>query len=228
MKKLKAGMLLFPGVTIQDFVGPYEVFNRAPFFEIYIVSADTAAIRAEGGLTLQPSCSFADCPQLDILFVPGGNGVTPLLEDRAYIGFLQRQGAGAQYITSVCTGSLLLAAAGLLQGYKATTHWRSLELLRRFGVEAVEDRVVTDRNRITGGGVTAGIDFGLALTAIIGGEEVAKLIQLLLEYAPAPPFNSGSPATADKAVLEKALAITQPVFEERQRILERIGRAGHT
>jgi cyclohexyl-isocyanide hydratase len=222
MEKLKVGMLLFPNVTIQDFIGPYEVFHRAPFFEICIVSAGTAPISAEGGLTLQPAYSFADCPPLDILFVPGGNGIDALLEDRAYIEFLQQQGARAQYITSVCTGSLVLAAAGLLQGYKATTHWRSLDLLRRFGVDVVEERVVKDRNRITGGGVTAGIDFGLALTAVIGGEEVAKTIQLMLEYAPAPPFNCGSPATADKPVLQKALELSQLLFEKREKILERV------
>lgn len=221
-KKLTIGMLLFPDVTLQDFAGPYDVFIRAECFQVFIVSRDTDPLHAEGGLTLKADLSFEESPLFDILFVPGGRGITPLLTNQAYHTFLRKQGAHAQYITAVCTGSLLLAASGLLKGYKATTHWRSIELLRMLGVEAVEERVVTDRNRITGGGITAGIDFGLVLTALIGGEDVAKTVQLLLEYDPMPPFQSGSPRTAEPPILQKGMEITQALFESRRKIIEQI------
>ena len=215
-------MLLFPDLTILDFTGPYDVFIRASCFEVYIVSENTNLIKAEGGMSLKADYSFDDCPQADILFVPGGRGITPLLTNKTYHTFLQNQAAAAQYITSVCTGSLLLAAHGLLSGFKATTHWRSMELLRMFGVEAIEQRVVTDRNRITGGGITAGIDFGLTLTALIGGEDVAKIVQLLLEYNPIPPFSSGSPQTAEPHILKTGIEITQKLFDSRIKIIQQI------
>jgi cyclohexyl-isocyanide hydratase len=222
MQKLKVGMLLFPGLTILDFTGPYDVFIKAPCFDVIIIGETTAPVRAEGGLILQPEVALADCPQLDVVFVPGGRGINDLLMNESVLQFLREQGAQAKYITSVCTGALVLAAAGLLQGFKATTHWRSLELLRMFGVETVEERVVTDGNRITGGGVTAGIDFGLALTALAGGEEMAKVIQLLLEYDPAPPFRAGSPSTAGLPVLQKAKELSQLTLETRKKIIRQL------
>jgi len=215
-------MLLFPDLTLQDFVGPYDVFVRAECFEVYTVAINKEDIHAEGGLTIRAAYDFNDCPAVDILFVPGGKGVTPLLTNRTYIDFLRRQGQNARYITSVCTGSLLLASAGLLTGYCATTHWRSLELLRMFGIETLEERVVTDRNRITGGGITAGIDFGLILTAIVGGEERAKVVQLLLEYSPQPPFNSGDPSQAEQRIVDIACEHTQPLFDLREGIIQQI------
>lgn len=215
-------MLLFPELTILDFTGPYDVFIKASCFEVLIIGATKGPVRAEGGLTLQPDIAMADCPQLDIIFVPGGRGINALLTDQPVMQFLREQAVKAKYITSVCTGALVLAAAGLLDGYKATTHWRSLELLRMFGVETIEERVVRDRNRITGGGVTAGIDFGLQLTAIIGGEELAKVIQLQLEYNPEPPFRAGSPNTAGLPVLQKAKEITQLTLETRKRIIRQL------
>ncbi len=227
MEKLKTGMLLFPGVTIQDFIGPYEVFIRAACFEVIVIGASTAPLQAEGGLQLIPAVAFEDCPQLDILFVPGGQGINALLTDNNTLRFLRRQGKKARYITSVCTGALVLAAAGLLDGYKATTHWRSLELLRRMGIETIEQRVVTDRNRITGGGVTAGLDFGLALTAAIGGEAMAQTIQLLLEYEPDPPFHCGSPARAGAALLSKARSLTQAVYDTRAHIISTLPPTEH-
>lgn len=226
MKKYKVGMLLFPGLTIQDFVGPYDVFIRAECFEVNTVAENTELLKAEGGLALKADFSFEDCPLVDILFVPGGGGITPLLTNMDYHAFLQKQALHAQYITAVCTGSLVLAAAGLLKGYKATTHWRSLELLRMLGVEAVEERVVSDRNRITGGGITAGIDFGLVLTALIGGEDMAKTVQLLLEYNPAPPFQAGSPLTAEAHILQRAEAISQSMFDKRVGIIRQIAKEG--
>jgi len=222
MERLKLCMLIFQNMTLQDFSGPYDVFIRTECFDVYIVSENKELIKAEGGISLKADYSFDECPQADILFVPGGIGITPLLTKKAYYNFLQKQGSGAKYITSVCSGSLLLAAHGLLYGYKATTHWRSLQLLRMFGVEVKEQRVVTDRNRITGGGVTSGIDFGLALTALICGENTAKTVQLLLEYNPLPPFSSGSPQTAEPHILKMAIEITQNLFESREKIIRQL------
>ena len=222
MQKLKVGMLLFPGLTILDFTGPYDVFTKAPCFDVIIIGETTDPVRAEGGLVLQPEIVMADCPQLDVVFVPGGRGINALLTNEPVLQFLRQQGKKAKYITSVCTGALVLAAAGLLQGFKATTHWRSLELLRMFGVETLEERVVRDGNRITGGGVTAGIDFGLTLTALAGGEEMAKVIQLLLEYDPAPPFRAGSPHTAGLPVLQKAKELSQSMLETRKKIIRQL------
>lgn len=220
MDKIKIGMLLFPDLTIQDFVGPYDVFVKERSFDVLVIGKTTKPIQAEGGLTLTPSYSFSDCPPLDILFVPGGRGVNNMLTDIEFIDFLRQRGENAHFVTSVCTGALLLAAAGLLKGYKATTHWRSLDLLQKFGVDVLDERYVIDRNRITGGGVTAGIDFGLALVAHIAGEENARLIQLMLEYNPAPPFNSGSVKTADVHTLKQANELTRPMYEERQNIID--------
>ncbi|HEX5170110.1 MAG TPA: DJ-1/PfpI family protein [Cyclobacteriaceae bacterium] len=220
MNRLKVGMLLFPDLTIQDFVGPYDVFVKVKEFEVIVVGKTKDPIQAEGGLTLAPTVSFEECPKVDILFVPGGRGINLMLKDRVFLDFLQKQATKARYITSVCTGSLLLAAAGLLKGRKATTHWRSLDLLRKFDVEVVEDRYVLDENIITGAGVTAGIDFGLALVAHIVGDNVAKLVQLMLEYDPAPPFNSGSPRIADENILQRAVELTSPVYEDRVKIIE--------
>ncbi|SHM00730.1 cyclohexyl-isocyanide hydratase [Chitinophaga jiangningensis] len=222
MQKLKVGMLLFPGVTILDFTGPYEVFAKAWCFEVVTIAETTDPVIAEGGLQLLANTTIADAPQLDVLFVPGGRGINDVLTNNNIIRFLQTQAAGARYFTSVCTGALVLAAAGLLDGYKATTHWRSLDLLRMFDVEVVQERIVKDRNRITGGGVTAGIDFGLLFTAMIGGEELAKVIQLQLEYNPQPPFHAGSPKTAELPVLQRARELTQQMFEVRRGIIKKL------
>lgn len=222
MQKLKIGMLLFPDMTILDFTGPYDVFVKAPCFEVVLLGETTTPFKVEGGLTIQPSVALADSPQLDILFVPGGKGINRLLTNGRVLDFLRQQALGAKYITSVCTGALVLAAAGLLQGYKATTHWRSLELLRMLGVEVVEERVVRDRNRITGGGVTAGIDFALSLTAMIGGEELARIVQLQLEYNPAPPFRAGSPHTAGTPVLQATRELTKHMLETRRGIIREL------
>jgi cyclohexyl-isocyanide hydratase len=226
MRKYRVGMLLFPDLTLQDFAGPYDVFIRAECFEVITVSETAGKLHAEGGLALQAQYAFDDCPAFDLLFVPGGRGITPLLTDDGYLSFLKTRALHAEFITAVCTGSLLLAAAGLLKGYKATTHWRSLSLLKMFGVDAVEERVVRDRNRITGGGITAGIDFGLQLTAWVGGEDAAKTIQLILEYTPEPPFNSGSAKTAEAHIVQSAITKTQQLFETRLGIIEKIVNKG--
>ncbi len=152
-------------------------------------------------MTILPTTTFAECPKLDLICVPGGTGMNALLTDRETLDFLRRVAKEARYITSVCTGALVLGAAGLLRGKRATTHWMSLDLLRAFGAEPVEARVVVDGNVITGGGVTAGIDFGLTVAAAVAGQRVAEAIQLGIEYNPQPPFNTGSPATADPALI---------------------------
>ena len=157
-----------------------------------------------------------------MLFVPGGPGVGGAMEDETCMAFLREQGAQAAYVTSVCTGALLLAAAGLLDGYRATTHWLSLGLLRKFDVDVAEERVVTDRNRITGGGVTAGIDFGLVLAAQWHGEETAKKIQLMMEYDPAPPFSSGSPRNADLVLLKSTRDDWADVQAARTQLIDRV------
>jgi cyclohexyl-isocyanide hydratase len=216
------GMMLFPNLTQLDFTAPYEVFSRLPDAKVYLLAPTLEPIYSESGFCLFPNTSFERSPALDVLFVPGGLGVNAKLEDAAFLHFLKTPGEHAGYVTSVCTGSLLLAAAGLLQGYRATTHWFYMELLEMFGVETVADRVVIDRNRITSGGVTAGIDFGLVLAAQLYGEMVAQEIQLWMEYNPAPPFQSGSPQTASPNVVENARAEGKRLWETRRQIIQRI------
>ena len=216
------GMVLFPGLTQLDLTGPYEVFSRLPDTTILLLAAARAPVRTEKGMLLVPDAPFAEAPPLDVLFVPGGPGIGGAMEDEAFMAFLRKRGAQAAYVTSVCTGALLLAAAGLLDGYRATTHWLSLGLLRKFDVEVVEERVVTDRNRITGGGVTAGIDFGLVLAAQWHGEETAKKIQLMMEYDPAPPFHSGSPREADLVLLKSVRDDWQEVQAARTQLVDRV------
>jgi cyclohexyl-isocyanide hydratase len=199
---LIVGMVLFPNLTQLDLTGPYEVFCRMPRTRVHLLAQTLEPVRSERGLTIVPDMRFEDAPPLDVLFVPGGRGINPLMEDQPFLDFLRRQGEQARYVTSVCTGSLLLGAAGLLTVYRATTHWQSLDLLGMLGVEVVKERVVRDRNRITGGGVTAGIDFALAVASDLFGPTAAQAIQLTIEYNPAPPFDGGSPEKADPAVVE--------------------------
>jgi cyclohexyl-isocyanide hydratase len=205
---MRFGMLLFPRLTQLDLAGPYEVLARIPGSEILLVWKTREAVISDTGMPILPTSTFDDCPQLDIVFVPGGPGQVTLMEDEQVLQFLRAQAENALYVTSVCTGSLVLAAAGLLNGYRAACHWMSRDVLRSLGVEVLTDRCVIDRNRVTAGGVTAGIDFGLRLAALLSGEEEAKRIQLLLEYDPAPPFDAGSPERAgaqiEAAVREQA------------------------
>jgi cyclohexyl-isocyanide hydratase len=210
---LQIGMLLYPNLTQLDLTAPYEVLHRVPGAQVHMVWKDTEPVVAAGGLRLLPSTTFADCPPLDVIFVPGGAGQIPLMTDAVVLDFLRAQAKTASWITSVCTGSLLLGAAGLLDGYKATCHWGFVQLLPQFGARYEKARVVVDRNRVTGGGVTAGLDFALRLAAELAGEDVAKTIQLGLEYDPAPPFASGHPDVADPAIVERA----------RTRLIDRTG-----
>lgn len=190
---LEIGFLLFPGVTQLDFTGPAQVLSRVPRAHIHVVWKTNETVMTDSGFAVLPTDNFISCPPLDILIVPGGAGTLSLVTDMDVLLFLKKHAAKARYICSVCTGSLVLGAAGLLDGYKATCHWAWLDFLPHFGATPVAGRVVKDGNRITGGGVTAGIDFGLTLAADLVGENAAKLIQLSLEYDPQPPFDCGSP-----------------------------------
>lgn len=218
---LAIGMVLFDDLTQLDLTGPYEVLARMPNTRVHLVAQRPEAVRSEGGLRIVPDLTFDDAPPFDVLCVPGGWGVNQQLENEAMLAFLARQGAQARYVTSVCSGALLLGAAGLLRGYRATTHWMSLEMLTLFGAEAVRERVVRDRNRITGAGVTAGIDFGLVLARELFGLAAAETIQLALEYQPAPPFDSGSPDHATPAVRDAVLEKSRAVRSDRRAIVER-------
>jgi cyclohexyl-isocyanide hydratase len=222
-KPLQIGLLLFPNMTQLDFTGPYEVFARLPDAVVHIVAKSLDPVRTERGLVLMPTVAHGDCPQLDVVIVPGGPGQQALMEDAAVLDFLRRQAVGAQYMTSVCTGALVLGAAGLLKGYKATTHWLSLPLLPLLGAIPVEARIVVDRDRVTGGGVTAGIDFGLKLAALLRGEAAAQQIQLQIEYNPDPPFASGSPRTASPELVAAARRAAARFQEERRAVCEKIG-----
>lgn len=230
----RIGLLVFPRVQQLDLTAPYEVFAALPGAEVHLVAARLDTVASATGLPLTPTATFATCPQLDVLCVPGGAGVNALMRDEATLAFLRRQAAGARYVTSVCTGALLLGAAGLLKAKRATTHWAALDLLAAFGAIPVRERVVRDGNLLTGGGVTAGIDFALTLVAEIAGQAAAEAVQLAIEYAPAPPFDAGSPDTATPAVLAAARARLAGSRAERERIVaeitgadvERMGWAG--
>lgn len=192
---LQIAMLIYPGMTLLDLAGPQAVLGMHG--QTHLVAKTMAPVATDSGIALVPTCTFADCPaELDVLFVPGGLGTDGAMEDPEILRFLAERGKTARFVTSVCTGSLILGAAGLLDGYKAATHWATYEALEALGVTAERRRVVTDRNRLTGGGVTAGIDFGLTLLAALRGEEIAKVTQLTLEYDPAPPFDTGTPDAA--------------------------------
>jgi len=218
------GMVVFPNLTQLDLTGPYEVFGRLLTTKVLLIAESLQPIKSDNGLLLTPDTSFDSSPQVDILFVPGGRGIFEAMQNQKLISFLQLQAVNAKYITSVCTGSLVLAAAGLLNGYKATTHWLSLHLLKLFDIEVIEERVVIDRNRITGGGVTAGIDFGLFVVAKLFGEGAAKETQLMLEYNPAPPFNAGSPKTAEKEIVDRVIASRKDIQKEREELIKKLFR----
>jgi cyclohexyl-isocyanide hydratase len=182
------GLLLFPEITQLDLIGPYEVFTKFPDAKVFLVAKSLSPVSSSGGMRVLPDTTMEDCPDLDLICVPGGAGMNPLLDDAETLAFLRRRAVSARYITSVTSGALLLGAAGLLQGKRSAAHWMSLEMLSLFGAIPVAENIVKDGNLITGGGVTAGIDCALAIAAEAFGEEVAKSIQLAIEYSPEPPY----------------------------------------
>lgn len=211
-------MLLYPGLTQLDLTGPFEVLTRFRELTIELVWKTLHPVTDGNGLRLLPDATFETCRKADILFVPGGPGQTKLMNDVETLEFLRSQAEDAEYVTSVCTGSLVLAAAGLLKGCRATSHWLSIDQLFYFGVTPVMERVVVDGSRITGAGVTSGIDFALTLAAKLFGEERARGVQLSMEYDPKPPFASGSPTTAFPETVERARELAAPFQAQRERI----------
>ena len=201
----RIGFLLWPELTQLDMTGPAQVLSKMPGAELHFVWKSTAPVPSDCGLPLAPTTTFADCPPLDMICVPGGVGVAPIMRDAEVLDWLRTQAAGASLITSVCTGSLILAAAGLLDGYRAGCHWAAGEQLALFGATFVRERVVIDRNRITAGGVTSGIDFAFRIIAQLHGRDVAEAIALALEYDPAP-MGGGTPATARPEILAQVQA----------------------
>lgn len=218
---LSIGMLLFPQLTQLDLTGPYEVFVRAPGARVDLIWKSLAPVMSDRGLGMLPTTTFADCPALDLICVPGGPGQVALMEDEETLAFLRRVAAEAKLVTSVCTGSLVLGAAGLLQGYRATSHWSALDQLSLLGATPVAERVVRDRNRITGAGVTSGIDFALNVVADHYGAEVAQGIQFQMEYDPEPPFATGSPRSAPPEFVEAARKRVESFTRQRREVTER-------
>jgi cyclohexyl-isocyanide hydratase len=201
MTTYRIGLLAFPAMTQLDLTGPLQVFASLPGAEIHVLGKTLDPIKTQGGLTLLPDTTLTDCPKLDVICVPGGAGVLDLMDDEVILSFLRTQAAEAKFVGSICTGSLVLGAAGLLRGRKATTHWAWTDLLVPLGAIPTKGRVVRDGKFMTGGGVTAGIDFALTMVSEIAGRDVAESIQLGIEYAPAPPFDSGTPDTARPEIL---------------------------
>ena len=194
--------LLFPGITQLDLTGPAQFLSRLPNAKVDLVWDSLDPVPTDAGFSILPTATFAQMPRADVLCVPGGMGVAKVIDQPQALDWVRQVGSEASWVTSVCTGALVLGAAGLLRGYKATTHWAWHDLLSLFGAEPVQARTVIDRNRVTGGGVTAGIDFALTLMAQIAGEAHAKAVQLALEYDPAPPFDTGTPAKAGPDLVE--------------------------
>lgn len=219
---LRIGLLVFPDMTQLDATGPLQVFAGIPAFapdpgvEIHLVWKDLDPVPTDAVMTLAPTTTFGECPPLDVICIPGGPGVDALLGDPEVVDFVRRQGRQASWVTSVCTGALVLGAAGLLEGYRAATHWAAMPYLSAFGAIATDARVVVDRNRVTGGGVTAGIDFALRLVAELLDREIAEYIQLRIEYNPDPPFHAGSPASAPAERVDGYRNLTQSSQARRE------------
>jgi cyclohexyl-isocyanide hydratase len=224
MTMRRIGMLIFPRLTQLDMTGPYEVLARLPDTKVELVARDLDPVVTDRGMQILPTVTYAGCPPLDVIMVPGGPGQQDLMEDEEALGFLRKQAAGAEFVTSVCTGSLVLAAAGLLKGKRATCHWAALEYLALMGALPVDEKVVVDGNIVTGAGVTSGIDFALSLAAILADEKTAREIQLQIEYDPQPPFQSGSPKTALPETVAALMARMAPLREARRAAAERAGR----
>lgn len=224
---LKIGSLLFDGLDQIDLTGPFEVLSRLPGATCRIYAKANVPVRDVRGLRLSPDATFSEAPQLDVLHVPGGFGQEALMDDRETLDWIARQAAGARYVFSVCTGALICGAAGLLKGKRATTHWSAHHLLPYFGAVAVNDRVAIDGTLVSTAGVTAGIDGALRLAALLRGDDAARAIQLYMQYAPEPPFDSGTPERAPSNVLEAAQRSFADITAKREatarRVAQRLG-----
>jgi cyclohexyl-isocyanide hydratase len=220
----RIGMLIFPRLTQLDMTGPYEVLARLPDTQVDLVAKTMDPVTTDRGMQIVPTVTYETCPPLDIVMVPGGPGQQDLMEDEATLSFLRKQAAGAKYVTSVCTGSLVLAAAGLLKGKRATCHWAAIEHLALLGAIPTKERVVVDGDVVTGAGVASGIDFALTLASILEGEAVAREIQLQIEYDPDPPFDGGSPKTARPETIAALSSRLSKLNEERRTVATRVGR----
>lgn len=218
---IRIGLILFPNLTQLDLTGPAEVFARMPGAEVHLLWKNLDAVASDRGLSILPTTTFQDCPLLDVICVPGGPGQISLMEDNETLQFLERIAATCRLITSVCTGSLVLGAAGLLTGFRATSHWSSIDQLTLLGTEPVSERVVRDRNRITGAGVTSGIDFALTVVADLLGKDVAQEIQLQMEYDPEPPYQTGSPRMAPSDLVARTREKIAPFIAGRRAATER-------
>jgi cyclohexyl-isocyanide hydratase len=216
------GFLLYPDLTQLDLTGPAQFLSRAPGAKVHYIWKEIRPIPSDAGLALMPTTTFKDCPQLDMICIPGGAGQVALMSDEETLSFLRTQAVKAKYVTSVCTGALVLGAAGLITGYKSTCHWMWHDMLAAFGAIPVKARVVKDRNRISGGGVTAGIDFALTVIAEEWGDEVAKSIQLFLEYDPQPPFDCGSPERAGPERTAKAKKMLEALITQRETVINEV------
>lgn len=221
-KPEEIAMLIYPGMTALDLIGPQQVFGYIMGTKVHLVAKTADLVTSDTGVSIRPTKTFGDCPDpVDILFVPGGGtGMIAAMKDRATLDFLKSRATSAKWVTSVCSGSLILAAAGLLRGYQATSHWSVRDVLADFGAEVVHKRVVEDRNRVTAGGITAGIDFGLQLAARLRGEEYAQALELTLEYDPQPPFHSGAPEIAPAEVREQMRQMYAPLVASAKAIAQ--------
>jgi cyclohexyl-isocyanide hydratase len=195
---------MYPDMTQLDLTAPHQVFASLPETQVHLLWKTLEPVVCNGGMIILPTTTFADCPPLDVVCVPGGAmGTVDMMQDAEMLAFLRDRGANAKYVTSVCTGSLILGAAGLLTGYRAATHWAFREILPTFGATVSTERVEIDRNRITGGGVTAGIDFAITIVGLLRDKNTARFLELMLEYNPQPPFKTGSPDLASDRLVQQ-------------------------
>jgi cyclohexyl-isocyanide hydratase len=215
MEPVRVAFLVFPGITQLDFTGPAQLLSKLGNATLVSVAKTLDPIPTDSGFSILPSARLDECAQADVLVASGGAGIHDVMDDDEQLAWVREVGGSARFVTAVCTGSLILAASGLLEGYKATSHWMWRDYLALFGAIPTEGRVVADRNRITGGGVTAGIDLGLEMIAALRGEEHARLAQLGVEYDPQPPFDSGSPAAAGPERVRRVEAISAREVEWR-------------
>lgn len=225
LSPISIAFLVFPNVTQLDLTGPAQVLSRLGNTTLNLVWKDREPVPTDAGFPLLPTATFDEIDQVDILCVPGGLGTMEIMQDPDVLKWLRGVAAEAQWVTSVCTGSLVLGAAGLLKGYKSACHWASVDQLNYFGATPVRERIVEDRNRFSGGGVTSGIDFALALAARIRGEDFAKFIQLAIEYDPHPPFDAGSPDKVAPEILERYHKMIEAVVPGRDAKVKAIAKS---